>query len=65
VLAPAATADQPQTGRRWLADRRSTPALIGSNGSGTRDTERRVGSDRRRGFDRRTDFQPLFQQAAG
>jgi hypothetical protein len=63
VLAPAATADQPQTGRRWLADRRSTPALIGSNG--TRDTERRVGSDRRRGFDRRTDFQPLFQQAAG
>jgi hypothetical protein len=63
VLAPAATADQPQTGRRWLADRRTTQARPGS---GNGDTERRgAGTDRRRGFDRRTDFQPLFHQAAG
>jgi hypothetical protein len=62
VLAPAASTDQPQTGRRWLADRRTTTTLMASGRNG--DPERRVGNDRRRGFDRRTDLMPLFQQQA-
>jgi hypothetical protein len=64
VLVPTGTPAQPQTGRRWLADRRGTAALIGSGMSN--ETERRTGTDRRRGFDRRSAFAPLFeQQVAG
>ena len=62
VLAPAAVTGKPQTGRRGLADRRSTTLLVGSNGHG--DAERRAVADRRRGFDRRADFAPLFDQRA-
>jgi hypothetical protein len=62
VLAPAVATGQPQTGRRGLADRRSSRVLVGSNGHG--DAERRTGSDRRRGFDRRAAFAPLFEQQA-
>lgn len=64
VLAPAAAAGQPHTGRRWLADRRRAAIRFGA--AAPSGTERRAGSDRRRGFDRRTDFVRLFeQQAAG
>jgi hypothetical protein len=62
VLAPAAVTGRLHAGRRGLAERRSTTALVGSNGH---DAERRTGSDRRRGFDRRTAFAPLYHQAAG
>lgn len=63
VLAQAA-AGQTETGRRWNADRRNTTVLVGAGGSS--EIERRSGNDRRRGFDRRADFAPLFeQQAAG
>jgi hypothetical protein len=62
VLAPIVANEQSQTGRRWLADRRSTATLKASGRNG--DPERRAGSERRRGLDRRADFTPLFQQQA-
>ena len=61
VLAPAVVNGLLQTGRRGHADRRAATVLAGSNGH---DAERRTGNDRRRGFDRRTDFAPLFEQRA-
>jgi hypothetical protein len=61
VVAPAALNPWLATGRRWMADRRRT-TLIGTNGHG--DPERRSGSDRRRGFDRRADFVPFFERRA-
>lgn len=64
VLAQVAATGQTETGRRWIADRRNTAVLVGAGGSN--EIERRSGNDRRRGFDRRADFAPLFeQQAAG
>ena len=64
VLAQATATGQTDTGRRWIADRRNPTARVGDGGSS--EIERRGGNDRRRGFDRRTDFAPLFeQQAAG
>jgi len=52
------------TQRRSLTERRSAAAVVRSNGQG--DLERRIGGDRRRGFDRRAEFAPVFeQQAAG
>jgi hypothetical protein len=62
VLARVAAAGQTETGRRWLAERRDTTVLVGSGASS--DTERRTGNDRRRGFDRRADLAPLFEQQA-
>lgn len=53
------------TGRRGLTERRQESTEV-VRANGHRDFERRVGGDRRRGFDRRADFEPLFeQQAAG
>jgi hypothetical protein len=64
VLAQATATSQSEGGRRWIADRRNSTALVGSGESS--EIERRGGNDRRRGFDRRADFPPLFeQQAAG
>jgi len=60
VLAPTVNPGF-HTGRRWIADRRRA-AFLGSNGHG--DVERRGGGDRRRGFDRRAEFAPLFEQRA-
>ena len=63
VLAPIVANEQAQTtGRRWLADRRSTATLKASGRNG--DPERRAGSDRRRDYDRRADFTPIVQQQA-
>lgn len=62
VLTPAASLGHPQTGRRWLADRRRASAT--SDVGSSSDTERRAGSDRRRGFDRRSDVLPMFEQRA-
>jgi hypothetical protein len=62
VLAPAAVAGQPQTGRRWVTDRRRATLRIGAGAPSA--IERRAGSDRRQGFDRRADFVRLFEQQA-
>jgi len=62
VLAPIVANEQPQTGRRWLADRRNTATLKASGRNG--DPERRAGTERRRAYDRRADFTPIFQQQA-
>ena len=59
VLAPAAAVGQ---GRRWIADRRHTTLRLGAGAPNA--VERRVGGDRRQGFDRRADLVRLFEHQA-